>query len=577
MPIAIQLRTNLGDGFLERVHGFIIPYVLWVGAANTISAIGFLRYRRRVESPRFKEFFAWFGVALAVTAFVTLFVFLFAVDRWPESAALLAWCVSLLPVLPALLFAYFVIRFQVVPLVLERTLVYGGIVVGLLLLHRLTVKDVSVRLSDRYHVDFGILEGGLALALILIYQPLRQRIAESLRYLLGSQVVSVRGRMRKLAVQMSEQAGRSPEELLASFTTALADALRAEYVAGWLLDSTGTPAIHGGNTPALAQDQVAVLHADLTSAGLHICSISDAPSEKATEILSQASAALAVRIDHPHVKGIIVIGPLAWHRQMGEEELSFLLLLVEQLGSTVHNSGLHVERQAAERRALQSEKLATLGLVAGSLAHEIKNPLSSIKTIATVVAEQLGTESPHREDLRLILGEIDRLSATTMQLLDFARPSNGRHGEGSVPEVLERLLRLLRLLAHQKNVTLDIQIAERLSPVRADEDALREIFFNLLSNAIEATASGGRVGVACHQANGMIIAAVSDNGPGIPPTLLARIFDPFVTTKVTGTGLGLYSVRRRIQELGGEISCESDLQSGTTFTVRLPCASPPVG
>jgi len=572
LPIAVTLRSDLASGFLERVQGFVVPYVLWVGAANSISTIGFLRYRQRVASPRIKELLAWFGGALCVTALSALFVFLFAVDYWPRSAALLAWYVSLLPVLPALLFAYYVIRFQVVPLVLERTLVYGGIVVGLLLLHRFTVQDVTGRLTDRYHIDFGILEGGLALALILIYQPLRQRIAESLRYLLGSKVATVRGRMRGLAVQMSERAGQTPEELLAWFTADLADALRSGYVAGWLLDSTGTPSVRGGSTQALSNDQAAVLYAELREAGLHICSISDAPSRKVSVFLSQSAAALAVRIEHPQVRGIILIGPLAWHRQMGEEELSFLLLLVEQLGSTLHNSRLQADRNAAERRALQSEKLATLGLVAGSLAHEIKNPLSSIKTIATVVAEQLGHDSPHHEDLRLILGEIDRLSATTSQLLDFARPSNGRHGQGSIPEVLERLFRLLRLLAQQKSVTLDVQIADRLPSVRADDESLREIFFNLLSNSIEATGPGGRVRVTCHQDNGSVIAEVSDTGPGIAPALLARIFDPFVTTKETGTGLGLHAVSRRIREGGGEIRCDSDPEKGTTFVVRLPCS-----
>src|SRR5262249_39835764 len=99
-----------------------------------------------------------------------------------------------------------------------------------------------------------------------------------------------------------------------------------------------------------------------------------------------------------------------------------------------------------------------------------------------------------------------------------------------------------------------------------------EIFFNLLSNAIEATGPGGRVRVTCLQENGQLVAAVSDNGPGIAPALLARVFDPFVTTKEAGTGLGLYAVSRRVKELGGEIYCESALEKGTTFTVRLPHA-----
>ena len=572
VPVALQLRSNPSAGFLPQLEAYIVPYVVWAAAVNALSAIGLVRYRKSIAAPRMKEFFAWLGGTLGASATRSgLYLFLFAIPNWPAAAGQLTWFASMLPVVPALLFAYYIIRFQVVPLVLERTLVYGAIVVGLLLLHRLTIQDMTDRLTAHFQVDFGILEGGLAILLILIYQPLRQRIAESLRYLLGSRVATVRGQTRRLAVEMSEKAGCPPDDLLTWFATALAETLRAEFVAGWLLTPGGIPSFRGGDTSALSDEEVHFLHTDLAAAGQTVCSLHEAPTPAAFDCLSRARAALALRIDHSQIKGIFVIGPLAWQRQLGAEQLNSLLLLIEQFGSTVHNSQLLAERQAAEGRAYQSEKLATLGLLAGSLAHEIKNPLSSIKTIATVVSEQLGPESPNHEDLRVILGEIDRLAATTAQLLEFARPLVASDARGSVPLVLDRLVRLLRLLARQKMVTLDVQIEDQLPAVLADEQTLREIFFNLLSNSIEATGAGGRVCVDCRRENGSVVAAVSDNGPGIPPALNLRLYEPFVTTKETGTGLGLYVVSRRVRELGGDIHCSSDPQSGTRFVVRLPC------
>jgi signal transduction histidine kinase len=571
VPAALQLRTNPSAGFLPQLDEYIVPYIVWAAAVNSLSAIGLVRFRNSIAAPRMKEFFAWLGGALGVSALVLVFLFLFAIPRWPSAASPLTWFASMLPVVPALLFAYYVIRFQFVPLVLERTLVYGAIVVGLLLLYRLTLQDVTDRLTAQYHVDFGILEGGLAILLILIYQPLRQRIAESLRYLLGSRVATVRGRTRRLAVEMSEKAGRPPEELLTWFTAALTETLHAEFVAGWLMTFDGIPSSRGGHTSVMSDDDVQRLHADLSAAGQTSCSLHEAPTPAAFECLSRVRAALALRIDHSQIKGLVVIGPLPWQRQLGEEQLNFLLLLLEQFGSTIHNSQLLAERQAAESRAFQSEKLATLGLLAGSLAHEIKNPLSSIKTIATVVSEQLGPESPHQEDLCVILGEIDRLAATTTQLLEFARPLVASDTRGSVPLVLDRLVRLLRLLARQKMVTLEVQIEDQLPAVQADEQTLREIFFNLLSNSIEATGAGGRVCVDCRRDNGSVVTSVSDNGSGIPPALSLRVFEPFITTKETGTGLGLYVVSRRVREAGGEIHCSSDPQNGTRFVVRLPC------
>jgi signal transduction histidine kinase len=442
----------------------------------------------------------------------------------------------------------------------------------LLLFHRLAVYEVTEKLSPPYRIHVSILEGGVALALILVYQPLRQRIAESLRYLLGTRVATVRSQMRHLAVQIAERAGQTVEDLLPWFAAALADALHAGYAAGWLFGSDGKAAARSSAAPVLTDDEAAALYTALQKSDIQFCSVHDAPNREAVECLARSGATFAVRMDHPQVMGLIVIGPLSWHRQLGEEEQSLVVLVVEQLASTIHNSGLQAERQAAEGRALQSEKLATLGLVAGSLAHEIRNPLSSIKTIASVVAEQLGPDSPLGDDLRLILGEIDRLSTTTTQLLEFARPTNGSPEPGSVSLVLERLLRLLCLVAQQKNVALDIEVPERLPAVRADDQALREIFFNLLSNSIEATGQGGRIRVTCYQENGSVVASVNDNGPGIPSAMQAQIFEPFVTTKEKGTGLGLYTVSRRLREIGGEIRCDSNPQSGTTFTVRLPCS-----
>jgi signal transduction histidine kinase len=383
-------------------------------------------------------------------------------------------------------------------------------------------------------------------------------------------VATVRGQIRRLAVEMSEQAGQPPEHLLAWFSSSLKCALRAESVAGWVM-LPGGAFFRGGDTGPVSDEGVARLHDDLTAAGLATCSIHEVPTPAAYKCLLDTRAAFAVRLDHRDLKGVVLIGPLPWQRQLGDEELNFLTMLTEQLASAIHNSQLLAERQAAERRAFQSEKLATLGLLAGSLAHEIRNPLSSIKTIAAVVSEQLGHESPHHEDLQLILGEIDRLSATTSQLLEIARPAVGARTQGSVAEVIDRLSRLLRLLATQRNVSLEVRFEPQLPAVQADEQALREIFFNLLSNSIEATESGGKVCVDCRRENGSVVAAVSDNGPGIPATLAARLFEPFVTTKESGTGLGLYAVGRRVRELGGEIHCDSNPQTGTCFVVRLPC------
>lgn len=160
---------------------------------------------------------------------------------------------------------------------------------------------------------------------------------------------------------------------------------------------------------------------------------------------------------HQEIRGLLVFGRRKGHRDLSEEEVSAVVLLAEQLAITLNSRLLHAERLEAERKVLQSEKLSALGLLASSIAHEVKNPLSSIKTIATVLAEQLGPGSSHAEDLQLIAGEVDRLALTTSQLLAFARPSRKEGEPCQVERVLEGTLQVMRHLAKQREVSLDFQ------------------------------------------------------------------------------------------------------------------------
>jgi signal transduction histidine kinase len=272
----------------------------------------------------------------------------------------------------------------------------------------------------------------------------------------------------------------------------------------------------------------------------------------------------------PHIAGLLIVGRGKNNRDLSEEETNAVLLLIEQLAITLDNSVLQARQMAAERQALQAEKLAAFGLLASSIAHEVKNPLSAIKTIATVLAENLGPESPHAEDLQLIVGEVERLAATTTQLLETARPRAGSSAPASVPQVLDGMLQLFRHSARQQDIVIETCLADDLPMVRADAHTLREIFFNLLSNSLEAAGLGGRVAIDCRRVNGFVTTQVRDNGPGMPEEVRQRLFEPFFTTKDTGNGLGLYAVARHVNALGGQIQCDSSPGQGTSFTIQLP-------
>jgi signal transduction histidine kinase len=570
-PIALALGRHLREDFLVAVEAWVGPYLVWLGAVNLLAAVGFLVLRTSIRLPRADVFFRWMAVTLVGVTAVAVLQVLYGRQLGPPLAGWLELVVIVSPVAPGMVFAYFVVRHRFAPLIVERSLIYGGILLGLMLLHRVVVETFRDELSERYRIDLAVVEGVLGLVLVLSYAPLRRRIAQAVHKLLGSSPDATRRAIGALSVELSSRAGQPPGALFAWFVESLPGAIQVEYAAGWLFDTGGTVCLRAGDSARLDDAAVAELDAGIRRARTRVCTWADPACEHGAGLLEAAEAAVAMIVERSGIRGLIVLGRQPLNQPPGEEELAALVLLVEQAAAALDNSRLLAERRAAEDRAAQAEKLSMLGLLAGSIAHEIKNPLSSIKTLAAVLAEDLGPDSPHTGDLRLVQAEIDRLARTTSQLLEFSRPARAVPQPVCVVNALERTLAVLGHLARQRDVTIETTLSHGLPAVSISEAALREVFFNLLLNSVEAAGPGGRVTVACRQHNGCVVAEVHDTGPGLPPDVRERLFEPFVSTKDGGTGLGLYTAARRLQEAGGRIGCECGSGAGTTFRIELPC------
>lgn len=559
-------------------------YAAWLSAVCLHGAIAMRGVKRESTDLRTTRFCTLTSVALGVTGVAGLAMHLAASSLPQEVVRELRLAVFLLPLLPSLVFAVFVVRYNVLGLVIERTFVYGALVVGVLLFHRIAVAGLTDAMADRYRVDFGLVEGVAVLALILAYQPFRRRSGEALRYLLGSGVPEERSAIRRLCRILSRLSSEPPEVLLSGFVEGLREVFGAAKGHGWLLgprteapwrcDAPGRP-----EAPApveIPADTLRVVFEEMGEAT--VATRTDPCGPRGAELLAILEASVLLKLREVESPGLVALGRRRGNREYSPEEQNALVLLTEQLAGALRASRLQLDRLAAEHRALQSEKLSSLGLLASSIAHEVKNPLSSMKTIATILAEELGPGTGHARDLQLLLEQIDRLSLKTTQLLEFARPARNGEGPISLGGVVERHLLLLRHLARQKRVELTSKLDGNAPPLRADESGLAEIVFNLLQNAIEAAsraASGaGGVEVAVARVEGGVELTVRDNGPGIPPEIRERLFQPFVTTRPDGTGLGLHTVSRRVKELRGEVSCSSSAAAGTVFTVRFPLEAP---
>jgi two-component system NtrC family sensor kinase len=239
--------------------------------------------------------------------------------------------------------------------------------------------------------------------------------------------------------------------------------------------------------------------------------------------------------------------------------------------------------KAAQAQLVQTEKLASLGQLSASIAHEINNPLAGILTFAKLLirnVEEGGDPEKTREsvlkNLRLIERETDRCRGIVRNLLDFARQRPLVLGDVAVDKALEEALSLLNHKIEMQQIVLERKLAAS-AVVSADFGQLRQAFVNILLNACDAMPEGGRLTVSTARlADGKTVEiAFTDTGAGIPPENLSRIFDPFFTTKEMGTGLGLSVVYGIVQKHGGEMKAESRPGAGTTMRIRLPIAAAP--
>lgn len=568
LPIAAAIRPETSREFLSLLQPFRTVYVVWFVAVSITASACYLQLRSRPEAAAHRGFLTALPVILIVSAILIAAGALYGVDAWPQAADAIALGLTLLPLATVILFIYYVMRFGLLQLLLERSLVYGAIVLAFLLVHQLVIADVRDALSEQFRINFAILEGIAAAALILLYAPFRQRVAEGLRYLGGTRADVTRARARELSAHITAATGQPTTRFIASVSDEIRDVFDLSGVAIALSGPQPTQAglsreggsLHAGELAGLIKDR-----------GLRYVSAWDSDHPRTIWLLDELDFTAAVLIEHGDVFGIMLLGTRSGQQRVGEEEFNAIILLAEQLGVTLQLEHLQAQRIATERRVMQQEKLSTLGLLAGSIAHEVRNPLSSIKAITTVMAEDLGSDSEHAEDLQLVLSEIDRLSKTTSQLLAFARSEPHEFADVRPAEVLGQTLQLLSHIAKRENIRITADLNAGEETVSADVTALREIYFNLLTNSLDAAGSGGSIVVTCTRENGHVVTRVRDDGPGIAAEIQDRLFEPFATTKADGTGLGLYIVGRHVRELGGEIHCETTAGAGTEFTLKLPC------
>ncbi len=231
--------------------------------------------------------------------------------------------------------------------------------------------------------------------------------------------------------------------------------------------------------------------------------------------------------------------------------------------------------QQREREVLRAEQLAAVGQLAAGVGHEIRNPLTSIKMLVQAGLEDEGQPGLTTEDLRIIESEIRRVERSLQTFLDLARPPRPERRQVDLLAVISGVLGLVRGRAEKQRVTTRLAAPGSGVTLTADPGQLQQVLVNVVLNAFDAMPTGGTLFLTVRTAGTEIEVEITDTGPGIPAEILPRLFQPFVSSKDTGLGLGLVICRRIVEDHGGRIGAVNLPGGGASFFVRLPYGPPP--
>lgn len=255
---------------------------------------------------------------------------------------------------------------------------------------------------------------------------------------------------------------------------------------------------------------------------------------------------------------------------------------------TKERERLMEEKLNTVRKAAEANRLASLGMLAAGIAHEINNPLVSINTFLKLIPKKIKEfeENPSAKDTeywtkfyQIADDELKRVQDLVRELLNLAKPPKYDFEETQVAQLIQNEAQLFESAAKEKDVRLKMMIQENLPLVRCDRSRIKQLLLNLVINAIQATSQGGQVTIEAHSVKNWfgrrhLEISVKDTGEGIPDELKSKIFEPFFSTKKKGTGLGLVVCDFIVKYHGGEIEVESAVGKGTTFIISLPLQPP---
>jgi two-component system, NtrC family, sensor kinase len=281
------------------------------------------------------------------------------------------------------------------------------------------------------------------------------------------------------------------------------------------------------------------------------------------------------------VKGVVMLGKKADGTPFSKSEIEVLNTFLGHSAFAFENALLYHQQRERVRKMYRADRLATLGELAAGAAHEIRNPLTSIRSTIQYLVKRM-TNKDDKEMVMDLIGEVDRINEIINGMLSFSRNEKVHHEEVNLREILEQILKLVNNAAKKKQVTFQYNFSSAEEMILVDQSQIKQVIINVLMNAIQAIdKEPGMINFSVHLSRSaseigsekglpFYIIEVDDNGKGIEEKEVERLFDPFYTTKPEGTGLGLSISYGIIQKHGGDIEIKSTVGVGTKVKIKLP-------
>ena len=532
----------------QKLSFFVMPFALWIAYVLGLIALTELLIARKSRNNSEKRIMQTLAASFIGIGIVIFAALAYGVGEGTTAGLYLKTIANLGSLLPSVLLAYYIYRYRYLEIIIEESLIVVTFATVVLTVYVFGIRRIGDWMTQSYGIRPGLVEALLILALALMAAPLRGWLAQRFHKLFEREAALY----KEIVARIGSYAGQYKD---------LSDLLHF---------------VEQRTTEALGLRSLKIFVQGHEADDEWMSRVLEQSRERGWEpvedeqLLTDQGFKLAYPLRREEkVEGLLAVD--AASASLTPDARSIIGLLANQIAIAIDDSRLLEENLRLERELAERERLASLGRMAATVAHEIKNPLSAIKSIAQVMREDEALHKDYERDLGLIVGETDRLSQSVTQLLSFARRESPAVQPQSVDELVRSVVDLFRANAKEHGITLDYASNVEAQLAGKSVSALRDALSNLLHNALQATPHGGKIDLTAVSSNGELLIGVQDSGTGVPADLRERIWEPFFTTRQRGTGLGLAIVRKRVQEVGGSASLDVSRNGrGALFQLRLP-------